>query len=306
MSRAQTASRLLAGFALIACTACGGDKPGITDPDDELPVDTAAVNAAARTAATNALLGQIDDALNALSTSLTAGGVPTGSPPPMAGGATMSLADAAPPPPPPDAAKCTFDDATVRWDCPSFTQPNGMVIKSWFQFLDAQNVVQKEMDTLKIVAIRRATERSGNVVSQHTSQSGTVPAVDTMSSADTLVLSGLRGTPDARRLDGSGGMSVVIVPEGQPVATVSATITTARLALNAKPGEPHYPIAGTITAIVKSVRADQPQAGSTTTQVTSYDGTTIAKLVITAATGQLLRTCTWDMTSAAAPACTVP
>ena len=64
-----------------------------------------------------------------------------------------------------------------------------------------------------------------------------------------------------------------------------------------------YPISGKVTATVTSQRADMPQAGSTTTQVTTYDGSKIAKLVISLANGTILKTCTWDMTASGPPIC---
>ena len=61
-----------------------------------------------------------------------------------------------------------------------------------------------------------------------------------------------------------------------------------------------------VTAIVSGYAEDKPTQGSTTTQVTTYDGTKIAKLVITTQQGQVLRTCTWDMTTTNPPTCSVP
>lgn len=305
MRRAMIVSRVLLAFVLTAFVACGGD--GITDPPGGV-TDTAAANAAARIASTNALLSQMEDAINALGQSLSAGGVPSGSPELAggAGGAGATLAST-----PPDAAKCVFDPAAVRHVCPAFTQTNGVVVTTWYQFLDAQSQPHEVPDTAKTVAIRRFIQKAGVVNSQHTSQAGTVPAIDTMKNADTLTLTGLKGPPEGRRLNGKGTMSVVIVPQGQPVARISATTTTENFAF-APPATPpataiHYPVSGKVTAIVTSVREDQPQAGSTTSQVTSYDGSKIAKLVISLLNGTVLRTCTWDMTAAnVAPTCTVP
>lgn len=314
MSPAPTLTRFVLTFTVAAVLACGGEK-GITDPGGG--VDTAAVNAAARIASTNVLLSQIEDAVNALNQSLVAGGAPSGSPelggsPSM--GATRALsASLGTAPPPPDAAKCTFDEVNVRHVCPNFTQANGVVIKTWFQFLDAQNQPHKDPDTATTVAIRRFVEKAGVVVTQFTPQGGpTVPATDTMKNTDTLTLTGLKGPPEGRKLNGKGTMSAVIVPEGQPVGHMTATTTTENFAFIPPPPPPatptvRYPISGKVTAIVASYREDKPTQGSTTTQVTTYDGTKIAKLVITAATGQLLRTCTWDMTlQNVLPTCTVP
>ncbi len=299
---------VLSTLAVAGFAACGGDTPGITDP----PVggnDSASV-----TAATNTLLTQMNDAMDAMNQALNAGGVMTGFrlATALAVAGTSSDVGAVEKAPPPDAAKCSFDSVTVRHSCPNHTLANGVVISTWFQFLDAANVPHQHPDTATTVAIRRFVERSGVVTSQHTSQAGTVPAKDTIRISDTLTLSGLKGPPAGRKLNGKGAMAVVIVPQGQPVATVSATTTTENFAFLPPPPPPElptvrYPISGKVTALVTSRRSDQPpQAGSTTTQVTTFDGTKIATLVISQANGTVLRTCTWDMTSTAPPACTVP
>ena len=317
MGSAKVVGRLLIAVA-VTSWACGGDGSGtgVTDPKVDTtkvktPVDTAAVNLAARIATTNTLLTIIDDGMSAVSQSAGVGGVPTSAPPMHEGnlvsGAT--LATAPPPPPPPDAAKCTYEDATAHWNCPDFKQQDSTTIKTWFQFLDDKGEPHKFVDSVTTVAIRRFVQRSGAVKTQHTSQAGTVPAVDTVFNADTLVLSGIKGPPEGRKLNGKGMMKHVVVPEGQSPFHVTATTTTENFAFTppAPAGSapaPRYPISGKVTGIVTGYSEDKPTQGSTTTQVTTYDGTKIAKLVITTQQGQVLRTCTWDMTAAnVAPSC---
>jgi hypothetical protein len=318
MRREKSLGLFLLLFGGAVFGACGGETTGLTDPDPidttKTPVDTAAVNAAARTASTNTLLLQMDDAVNALSQSAAAGGVPTGAPAPIAGGgiSTGPAATTADAPPATDAAKCTFDDVAVRHVCPNFTQANGVVIKTWFQFLDAAGAAHKVPDSAKTVAIRRYVEKEGVVTGQHNANGVVVPSSNTMLWKDTLTLSGLKGPPEGRKLNGVGSMSVVIVPQGMPSATVTGTTKTEDFAFTPPPAPPatptvRYPISGKVTATMKTVRSDAPQQAGTTVQVTSYDGSKIARLVITTLTGQLLRTCTWDMTAQnVQPACTVP
>jgi hypothetical protein len=320
MRREKCVGLFLLTFAAAAFMACGGEKTGLTDPDPinpvdttKTPVDTAVANAAARTAATNALLLQMDDAVNALSQSAAAGGVPTGAPAPIGGGlSTGPAATTAETPPATNSAQCTFDDVAIRHVCPNFTQTNGVVIKTWFQFLDATGAPHKIPDSLKTVAIKRYVEKEGVVTGQHNANGVVVQSQNTMLWKDTLTLSGLKGPPEGRKLNGVGSMTVVIVPQGQPSATVTGTTKTEDFAFTPPPAPPatatvRYPISGKVTATVKTVRSDVPQQAGTTVQVTSYDGSKIAKLVITTLTGQLLRTCTWDMTAQnVQPACTVP
>lgn len=303
--------RFLTCFAVTVCIACGGDGPGLTDPPDEEPVDTAAVNAAARLATTNAALAQLEDAINALAEALSKGGVPgaggpsTGIGAGVSSGPTATLAAA-----PPDAAKCTFDDATMRHVCPDVTQSNGVIVNTWFQFLDAAAAPHKDPDSSKTVAIRRVVNKRGKMATQHTSQAGTVPATQTIDVSDTLVLSGLQGPIADRVLNSKGLMTVLLEPEGQPSVAMEVPIAADNLKLTppgpaGSPKPPSYPIAGKVTASVTAKRADLAQS-STTIQVTTYDGNT-ATLVITASqTGQVVRTCTWDQSSKVPPVCQVP
>jgi len=322
MGSAKVVSGFLIAVAAVAL-ACGGDGPaGITDPkiDDpkvdttKKPVDTAAVNLAARIAATNALLGVIDDGFSALSQATSAGGAggPGGSPPMFEEAGFRARATFATTPPASDAAKCTFADATMRWVCPDFKYPDSSVVTSWFQFLDTNGVAMKLFDTTTTVAIRRFVGRAGVVQTKFTNQNGTVTAVDTMANTDTLILTGIRGDPAKRKLNGKGTIKAVLVPPGSPTIHNSATTTTENFAFTPPPPPGstvppvHFPISGKVTAIVSGYSEDKPTQGSTTTQVTTYDGTKIAKLVITTQQGQLLRTCTWDMTTTNPPTCSVP
>ena len=322
MGSAKVVGRFLIAIAIVAW-ACGGDgSAGITDPKVDDPkvdttkktVDTAAVNAAARLAATNALLSVIDDGFSALSQATSAGGAggPGGAPQPAQEAGFSAPAAFATAPPPSDAAKCTFDDATMRWVCPDFKYPDSSVVKSWFQFLDTNGVAMKLMDTAKTVAIRRFVGRAGVVQTKFTNQNGTVTAVDTMDNTDTLVLSGIRGDPVKRKLNGKGTIKAILVPPGSATIHNTATTTTENFAFTPPPPPGstvppvHFPISGKVTAIVTGFAEDKPNQGSTTTQVTTYDGTKMAKLVITTQQGQVLRTCTWDMTTTNPPTCSVP
>ena len=313
MRRIRNARRFLVAFGVTALFACGGDSPGLTDPTGDptdTPTDTAAANAAARTAATNSLLAQMDEAINAMSTALQNGGVPGSSPPPTQGGASLS-ATLATTQPPTDAAKCTFDEPTMRHVCPDATEKSGVVISTWFQFLDAAGQPSKLPDSLKTVAIRRFVGKKGTTPTQMTTQAGTVPAQQTIDAVDTLMLTGLTGPATERRLNSRGFRTVKLVPEGQPSVDMEIPTTSENLVFTApgpagSPKPPPYPIAGKMTAQVKSKRSDQPPAAAgTTNQVTTFEGKN-ATLVIKSLNGQLLRTCTWDMTVQAPPVCTVP
>ena len=315
MTGAKVVWRFLAAVGAVAFLACGGDTPGLTDPTvdtTKTTVDTATANAAARTKATNTLLTQINDALTAMGQSAGAGGGVPGAPAaqggPIVGG---SATRASTTPPPADAVKCNFDSTNTRWSCPDFTQTNGLVVKSWFQFLDANNQPHKFIDSTKTVAIRRFVGTTGVLTTQLGTQTGPVPAKDTVNDADTLLLAGLKGAPDQRKLTSSGAMKHVLVPEGKPVARISAIKTTEDFKFeppgpNGEPPAKRYPLAGKITVVLTSSQDGVANSTATTTQVTTYDGTTTARLVITSAQGKVIRTCTYNMTDPNSPASCTP
>jgi hypothetical protein len=288
-------------FGLVASfSACGGDSAGITDPGKK---DTTTVVPLNTNVIVSALLTDITAGQTAISAAASAGGVPT-APPPASYSVGTSLPHASfnratAPGPTDDAAQCTFEAEAVRFVCPPFTAANGLVTTSYFQLLDAASVPMAKFDTALTVAIRRVTQKTGFVSNPLITQTGPVPAVDTTKNNDDLVLSGIKTT--VRRLNGTGTMAVVIVPEGQPVVHITATTTTADLSFTPTP--PKYPLTGKVTAVVSSIRGTDPQ--TTTSQVTTYDGSKIAKLVITLLNGST-RTCTWDMTANVPPVCTTP
>jgi hypothetical protein len=289
---------VIAGATLIGC---GGDS-GVTDPGIIKKDTTVTPTPPSKTAQINALLTEIINGQSAAGQSLSAGGVPGASAAPLSSAALTSLSPAALRSSAPDtanAALCVFDDATKRFNCPSRTQPNGLVTTMYFQLLDSAGTPQTDFDTLTTKGVRRVTDQKGVVSSPLITQSGPIPAVDTTNNHNDLVLS----LGPLHKLNGTGLMSVVIVPEGRDVAHITAPTTTTNLQFP-HDTTTHFPIAGQITATVTSITGTQPSV--TTTQVTTYDGTSIAKLVITLPGGGK-RTCTYDMTAPNVPAtCTGP
>jgi hypothetical protein len=284
---------------LIACgiigatlLGCGGDSPGITDPPGGQDTTTKKPTPPSKTAMVNALLAEITNGQSAASQSASAGGVP-GAPAPKSSAALASTAVTATGD---DAAACVLDATTKRFNCPNQVQPNGLTTTVYFQLLDATGAAQTEFDTLTTTSVRRVTHKFGVYSNPLITQTGPVPAIDTTDNTDSLALSAVR-TPGAHKLNGTGLMKVVIVPEGQPVVRITAPTVTTDLAFG--DSTKHYPISGTITATLTSIRTGSP--ASTNSQVTSFDGTSIAKLVITLPNGQK-RTCTYDMTAPNVPA----
>lgn len=275
----------LALCAMLSACGGGGDSPitGTKDPVVTKPDYNATITA---------YLTEITNSQNAASQSLSAGGVSSAPAPAAASWTPASPSSTASQD---SAAACTFDATNVRWNCPSVTAPNGLVTTAYFQLLDATNTPQTAFDTLTTVAIRRVTDKKGTVTQPLITQTGPVPSVNTVNNHDDLKLTGIR-TAAAHRLNGTGSMSISFVPEGRPKGTSSATTATADLGFTA--GKP-YPTSGKLSAVV--VSTTEGQNGSTTNQTTTYDGTAVATLVITFASGQK-RTCTYDMTAPTTPA----
>jgi hypothetical protein len=195
-------------------------------------------------------------------------------------------------------AACTRDTVNTRFNCPAVQQGPNLSFKAWFQLLDKDSKPTLIMDTAVVVAIRRVTTKTG--WQSQPGPNGTT-TIDTVDNADDMILTNLKDTNHV--VNGTGTMNVVIVPAVNPVGHATATTTTKDLVL-AKNGTSFYPIAGTVTAIVTSQTTGFPP--NTTTQVTTYDGTKIAKLTITLPNGKKT-VCTWDMTAVnVAPVCVGP
>jgi hypothetical protein len=200
-----------------------------------------------------------------------------------------------------DPNACVYDATDKRFNCPRRTMPNGMTMDMYFQLLDGAGAPQAAFDTATTAAIRRVSDRAGTLNQPLMTQNGPVPAVQTITEHLDMTLSGIRtGNPVH---NGTGTMTNALVPTGLPSANITATQTFTGIVIDPAPSAPKYPKAGSIGATVVSTTGSQPQV--TTTQVTTYDGTKVAKTVITLPNGGT-RTCTYDMTSQAPPVCTGP
>jgi hypothetical protein len=290
----STALRFAAFLALWATfSACGGDSPaGITDPGKK-DTTTTPVPPVTNTARVNVLLNQIVNANAAASQGNSASGIPSSIPEPGYSAAGASFATA-----PDNSALCVLDSLTVRFNCPSQTAQNGVVTTMYFQLLDGDGKPMLGFDTLKTVSVRRVSDKVGSYSSPLMTVSGPIPAIDSINNHEDMLLAAAKDAP--HKLNGTGLMKVVIAAEGRTPAYITAPTTTENVGFFTDSTK-HYPNSGKVTAIVSTIQAGSNTA--TTTQVTSYDGTPIAKLVITGQFG-LNRTCTYDMTSPIPPVCT--
>jgi hypothetical protein len=242
------------------------------------------------------LLAQMDAGTAAASSSMSSGG--TSTPPPDTGKQ--------------NASACVYDTPLQGFKCPTKVMPNGMKYDMFFQLLDASHQPQQMFDTATTKAIRRVTDRSGTMNQPLMTQNGPVPATQEIVGHEDMTLSGIR--TNAPEQSGTGTMSNKLVPEGMPSADINSTQTFSKIvfppppAVPPAPGSqptPVYPKSGSITSVITSKTGSQPSV--TTTQVTTYDGTPIAKTVITLPNG-MTRTCTYDMSAKtpSPPNCTTP
>jgi hypothetical protein len=99
-----------------------------------------------------------------------------------------------------------------------------------------------------------------------------------------------------------------MVPDnGSPVIHMDATKATDNFAFapptaDGKPPAVRYPISGTITLHMTTSQEGVANSTANTIQTTTYDGTAIAKLVVTTLQGKVILTCTYDMTDSTSPA----
>jgi hypothetical protein len=257
----RTAACIVAAATLYACG--GGDSA------------TAPPAVGNTTAKVNALLSEISAGQQAASASVSSGG-----------GAAPSTSSSQSE----DAGVCQIDLASESFKCPTRTLPNGLKMTVSFQLLDASSNPQPAFDSTTTNAIRMVTDVSGTISQPLMTPTGPVPATMTIANHDVITLSGLRtGT---REHNGTGTMSNTIVPQGLPTASMTATVAFAHITFPKTMTEASYPLGGTITSVITSKTGDLPSV--TISQVTTYDGTAIAKTVITLPNGSK-QTCTYDM-----------
>jgi hypothetical protein len=298
--RSLTAFALVAAFAVAACAKSSPSSPttnnntGNTNPT---PVDL--------NARINELLGEINSSANAIGLGAAGGGA--GELLPSGGGRLnlrLSASVSAPAgerafdtTPADDASQCTLDSTAVMWSCPATKLPSGLTNKVSFQFLSATNVPQLHFDTLTTAAIRRIADLTGTISQPLQTDSGPVPAVQTTNNHQDIILSAISAGTHVQ--NGTGTLGQTIAVQGRDTAFITAPTTTA--AITTGKTVP-YPTGGSYTAVVHTI---QGATSSTTTQVTTFNNAPTATLVITFAGGGK-RTCTYNMTSTAAPTCTGP
>jgi hypothetical protein len=290
-------------LAALAVAACSKDSSGPTNTDNGNPVNNnpTPVDLTARV---NELLAEMNSSQGAVSQGggaadrLAAGGVRFSSAPSLlAGPSRPSFTTSVPND---SAAACTFDATSSRFKCPARTLlGSGLVHIVSFQFVDSSGAPQTQFDTIKTAGLIRWTADSGTRSQPVQTMSGPVPATQSTHNSDSTMLTGLHGG-QTHAQNGKGNLGQTIVEQGV-VDTAFITAPTTVTGIQTGATVP-YPVAGSYTAVVHTV---QGATNSTTTQVTSFNGTSTATLVITF-TGGAKRTCTYNMTSQVAPVCTGP
>jgi hypothetical protein len=298
--RSSTAFVFLAACAIVAC---GGGATSITD-NTGATGGTGGTGTKPKTDPTttvNALLQEITSSQNAISKGASGGGAANRLPAPglnlsVRGASAAAAAGALADQQPDNAALCILDPAAVLWNCPTTVSPAGDTVAVSFQFLDTANAPQPHFDSTTTAAIRRISNSHYSRTAPLQTQNGPVPAAQVDTQHQDVILSGILTGKHAQ--NGTGTIVHIIAVQGRDTAFVTApTTTTGILTSNTVP----YPVGGSYTAVVHTV---QGASTSTTTQVTSFDGSKVATLVINFAAGGQPRTCTYDMTSPAPAVCT--
>jgi len=294
--RISTALALLAATAAIACGGADSVTGNNNNNNNNGNTDV--------TTTVNELLAEINSSANAVAKGSGAGGAANLLP---VRGLNLSAYSASTPhlatagalfdQAPDNAAVCIVDSTKVLWTCPTTVDPQSDTITVAFQFLDTANVPQLHFDTATTASIRRITDSHYAKTTQVQTMAGPEQDFQVDTQHNDVVLSGI--LTGNHQQNGTGHIIHTIYRSATDTAFITAPTTTSGILTSSKVP---YPVGGSYTAVVHTIEG---KSNSTTTQVTSFDGTKTAKLVITfASPGVTPRTCTYDMTATTPPTCT--
>ncbi len=177
-----------------------------------------------------------------------------------------------------DSGACAFSTTSNRNDCAAVTR-GGLTINRSFLFKNASNVVEQAFDPANT-----------NTVNVQSSVTGTVThhndVTSTVNSSSDFTVAGLASGSTQRTVDGkSAGSETTTGTRSGTAFTVARTAgdTTTGLVIPIQSGHATYPTAGTV---IRSMQATVTKAGSSPStssrrEVITYDGSAIAKVVIT-------------------------
>jgi hypothetical protein len=183
-------------------------------------------------------------------------------------------------------ANCAYDAALGRVECPVVTN-NGLTIERSFAFKESDGDVQQAFDsaTTDYVNIRTA------VAGTRTRRDNT--ATSTVSHTSDRTVTGL--TTAVRTINGTAEAEETTTGTRDGVeftATRTASDKTENLTIPVTTGRPPIPTSGTVTRTMTVTidRADADPVTRTRTEVITYDGTNVVKVVITQ--GDVTKNCT--------------
>lgn len=177
-----------------------------------------------------------------------------------------------------DSDACIFSTTTSRVECATVTH-GGLTINRSFSFLDATGAVQQAFDIVKTNTVNVKSSVTGTVTHHET-------ATSTVNSSSDFTVAGLASGSTQRTVDGkSAGRETTTGTKDGVAFTAARTAgdTTSGLIIPIQNGRPTYPTAGTV---IRSMQATVTRAGSSPStssrrEVITYDGSAIAKVVIT-------------------------
>ena len=177
-----------------------------------------------------------------------------------------------------DSDDCAFSTTTSRIECSTETR-GGLTITRSYSFLDAAGVVQQAFDTATTNTINVKTKVTGTVT-HHQS------ATSTVSDSSNFTVAGLASGSTQRTVNGTSAGTESTTGTRDSVAFTAQRIagdTTSGIVIPLQDGRPTYPTAGTIIRSMQATVTLSGQTPSTSSrrEVITYDGSAVAKVVIT-------------------------
>jgi len=185
------------------------------------------------------------------------------------------------------SSECSYSADSQSFVCSPITA-HGLTVTRSYQLLDASNAAQSAFNPRTTAAIRTITDVSGTITGGAPAQQVVITAHD-----DNTISGLLTGTAT---VNGSG-TSTSALTSGSLAFTTSSTTKTIDLVLPRRGGAGRYPQSGRIEVTVTS---EYQSVAHTMTMTMTFDGTSVATLVMVSSHGTV--TCKIDMASPGAAA----
>ena len=174
-------------------------------------------------------------------------------------------------------ATCTYDATAKRAVCTPVTQ-GGLTISRSIAWYDAAGTAQSAFDSVKTDAINTKVTAAGTITRRDS-------ATSTINNASDRTVSGLAKGSTKHTVNGTAGGNEVTTGKdssGTFTATRTAADTVKGVVVPVADTGRTYPTAGTVIRVMTiSVRRASGTTNSSRREVVTYDGTNVAKMVVT-------------------------